>query len=169
MHNRLRGFAPIVGEEPRILVLGSMPGVQSLQQQEYYAHPRNSFWPIMAELLGFDKNLDYQSRTGQLKRAGVALWDVVASCARPGSLDAQIDMSSVEINDFGTFLKRHHHIRKIYFNGAKAEQLFVRQAWPELAASHVGVDMARLPSSSPAHAAMGFPEKLQSWRTIIAL
>ena len=86
----MSGFPPIIGGEPRILILGSMPGIKSLEAVEYYAHPQNAFWWIMAQLFELDLRADYPQRCRALIRAGVAVWDVLHDCERPGSLDSSI-------------------------------------------------------------------------------
>jgi double-stranded uracil-DNA glycosylase len=164
MPDHARSFPPIARPDARVLILGSMPGQASLAAGQYYAHPRNAFWPLMATLLGFDAALDYPARTGALAAAGVAVWDVLHSCHRPGSLDSSIDAESLVVNDLAGFLARQHAIEHIFFNGSAAEKLFRK---------HVGTDpsiarlrLTRLPSTSPAHAALSFAQKLAAWRAI---
>lgn len=158
-----RSFPPIVGHEARVLVLGSMPGLASLAAQQYYAHPRNAFWPIMGELFGAAPQLPYAERVQRLLAARVAVWDVLGACVRPGSLDSDIQSEGMEVNDFGGFLARHPGIARIYFNGAKAEQLFVSLAMPLLP---VELRLKRLPSTSPANAGMRLAQKLEAWRCV---
>ncbi|MFQ5582442.1 MAG: DNA-deoxyinosine glycosylase [Mariprofundaceae bacterium] len=162
--NEIQCFDYAAGEDAIVLILGSMPGVESLRQQQYYAHPRNAFWPIMGELLGFDPALPYQQRLQLMKTNKIALWDVAHQCVRPGSLDA--DMRNVEANDFTTFFAQHSHIRTVFFNGGKAEALYGRLVLPQLSASLQTIPRHRLPSTSPAHAAMDFKTKLAAWRII---
>ena len=151
--------------DAQILILGSMPGRASLNAVEYYAHPRNVFWSIMAALLNFDINQRYALRCGALKSSGVALWDVLRSCRRAGSLDTAIDPTSAEANDFSVFLQRQRKLRALFFNGAAAEALYRRHVLPGLGPSTF--KYARLPSTSPAHAALTFEEKLRAWRAAL--
>ena len=154
------GFAAVSGPDARLLVLGSLPGAKSIAEQRYYAHPQNAFWRIMHDVL--DVEGSYEQRCGQLTIRGVALWDVLASSRRPGSMDADIDISTARPNDFRGFLSEHRGIERICFNGKKAEALFRRfvlapgvARLPELVA---------LPSTSPAYAAMPYATKLERWR-----
>ena len=156
------GFPPVSGEDARVLILGSLPGQKSLQEVQYYAHPRNDFWPIMKQLLDVDG--DYQQRCKGLIDSRIALWDVLASARRPGSLDASIDLSSAVPNDFASFFASHASIRLVCFNGRKAEALFRRFSAGALPDD---VKTALLPSSSPAHATLTLKEKLSRWRGII--
>lgn len=159
------GFAPIIGDSPRFLVLGSMPGVKSLADQRYYAHPRNAFWPIMATLFDFDSALAYEARCALLTQSGVAVWDVLQACHRPGSLDANIDNATMVINDFKYLFEQHPSFSHVFFNGAKAESVF-QHVLPTLSESQLlSLSMQRLPSTSPAHAAMSFEQKLGHWET----
>lgn len=158
-------FPPIATVASHTLILGSMPGVLSLQRQQYYAHPRNAFWAIMGELLGFDPHAPYEQRTAALAGAGIALWDVLQSCHRPGSLDADIAKETAVPNDFAKFFAKHPHIRRIFFNGATAEAMFLKKALPILHGSGQ-FQMARLPSTSPAHAGLSLRKKLHIWKTV---
>ena len=117
MKTLLESFPPIASPSARILILGSMPGKKSLEMNQYYAHPQNLFWPFMAELLGFDKRLDYAQRTAKLLENQIALWDVLQHCHREGSMDHAIQKDSMIPNDFALFLKSHKQITKIFFNG----------------------------------------------------
>lgn len=158
-------FPPIVGTDPSILILGSMPGVASLKAQQYYAHPRNAFWPIMAALFDLESDWPYPARCQYLAQSGVAVWDTLKACYRPGSLDQHIDPDSIEANDFDDFLSRHPAIHAVFFNGAKAEQVFRRYALPTLDIDR-SLHLIRLPSTSPAHAALNFEQKLEAWQQI---
>ncbi len=160
-------FLPIQKSDARVLILGSMPGVQSLQQQQYYAHPRNSFWPIMLKLLRKTADLDYRNKTQSLIDHQIALWDVLQSCIRPGSLDSAIDMRSVAVNDFNQFFVQHPKIRAVFFNGQKAEAVFRQRVLPELDAAFKQLHYQRLPSTSPAHASLSQADKYHHWRQAI--
>lgn len=162
---RVRSFPPIADAGARILILGSMPGKESLRANQYYAHPRNAFWPIMGKLAGAAPELPYGERTLKLKAAGIALWDVLASCTRRGSLDADIAPDSIHPNDFAAFFGVHPHIERVYFNGSMAEQSFRKHVLPHLA--HLPLQLQRLPSTSPANASLRFEQKLEAWKIII--
>lgn len=152
---RLTAFEPVVSEDPRILILGSMPGVESLNQGRYYAHPRNSFWKILYEIFGEVSSEDYEDRCMLIRRHQLALWDVLHACRREGSLDSAIEAE--EINDFSEFFRDHPLIHTVIFNGGKAWELFRR---------HHGFDTGRiylkLPSTSPAYT-LTYEKKLSAW------
>jgi hypoxanthine-DNA glycosylase len=160
-----RSFPPIADGRSRVLVLGSMPGRESLRASQYYAHPRNAFWPILGELLGFGAELPYEARVRALRSAGIALWDVLHSCKRDGSLDASIEAASETANDFLAFFRAHPAIRTVFFNGAKAESAFERHVAAALAGRKLRY--RRLPSTSPAHAGMPVAKKLAAWRAVL--
>lgn len=157
-------FAPVGNRLARVLVLGSMPGAASLLAGRYYAYPHNAFWPIMGELFGAGPTVSYEKRVLILRRAGLSLWDVMASCVRDGSLDADIDEASIVPNDFHAFFDAHPRVKHVFFNGAKAEQCFYRTVRPHLA-DH-GLHFTRLPSTSPAHASLSLAQKLKAWRVV---
>ncbi len=156
----LRSFPPVVSADCRVLILGSMPGEASLRAGQYYTHPRNAFWPIMGALCGAGPALAYPRRLERLQAAGIALWDVLQSCTRSGSLDSAIRDEAA--NDFPTLLAAYPGIARICFNGAKAETAFRRHALPELADRRPA--LLRLPSTSPAHASLGLEAKCRAWR-----
>ena len=158
-------FAPIVGAKAQVLILGSMPGKASLAAGQYYAHPRNQFWPILGELIGAYPDLDYAERITLLINRRIAVWDVLRSCYRSSSLDSDIEKSSMVSNDFGWLLQTYPEINRIFFNGATAEQTFRRQVLPSLPCPPK--ILQRLPSTSPAHAGMSLQQKLDHWRSII--
>jgi TDG/mug DNA glycosylase family protein len=157
------GFEPVAAPAAKVLVLGTLPGQESLRRGEYYAHRRNAFWRIVEELFGIPADTAYAERVRRLSEAGVGLWDVCAAANRPGSLDLSIRHDTVVPNDFVAFLKAHPQLKLICFNGAKAADLFRK---------HVKLnDTVRcidLPSTSPANAAMSFPDKVKRWSVIRA-
>jgi TDG/mug DNA glycosylase family protein len=161
-----RCFAPIEDEQARVLILGSLPGVLSLARQEYYAHPRNSFWRIMERFTGVAATGPYSERTLALVRSRIAVWDVCAAAERSGSLDSSIRSLSVVVNDFANFLGTHTGIGLICFNGKAAEELYRRRVLPSLPRDAQKIRRASLPSSSPAHA-IPFAEKLSAWQAAL--
>ena len=161
MNLRVRSFPPLVGLQPQVLILGSMPGIASLNANRYYAHPRNQFWPLLGAWLGFDPRADYALRVQALHHAGIAVWDVLAECERNGSLDSAIDRHSEFPNDIPGLLAAHPSIRRVLLNGRKAATSF-RRHHRELAIDHV-----ILPSTSPAHAGMGHAEKSARWHRVL--
>jgi len=161
---RVRSFAPIAGRNARVLILGSMPGRASLEAGRYYAHRQNAFWRIASELLRIDPDASYASRVKALKSARIALWDVLHSCVRRGSLDSKIQNKSEIANDFRAFFRTHRRITHVFFNGMKAEASFRQHV---LAGMEVPLHYTRLPSSSPAHASVPFRRKLAAWRAIL--
>ena len=164
---RVQSFAPIIGTNPRIIVLGSMPGVASLEAVQYYAHPRNAFWPIMGQLFGIDHRASYLARVRELEKLPLILWDTLQACHRPGSLDSNIDADSVRANDFAGLLEEYSAIRAIVFNGATSEKYFRRLVAPQLPNS-LAIEFIKMPSTSPAHAGMSFEQKLAAWRRLLA-
>lgn len=167
MTDRVQSFAPLSAPGARVLILGSMPGKASLEASQYYAHPRNAFWSVVEALFDIERSLPYQTRCRRLTRQGVALWDVLETCHRPGSLDADIDPSSVAVNDFVRFFAANGGIEKICFNGAAAEKMFLRHALPMLSAPAAALPRIRLPSTSPAHAAMNLAQKIECWKVVL--
>lgn len=163
----LQSFAPICGEQPRVLILGTMPGKMSLAQQQYYAHPQNAFWRILGELLHFDARGDYAARVESLKRAGIAVWDVLRFCVRESSLDADIEPASEVPNEIAQLLKKHRTVRRVCFNGGKAAQSYRRHVLPQLPDDLRAIEYCALPSTSPAHAGMRYAEKLAAWRVVL--
>ncbi len=161
----VNSFPPLSSPRAKVLILGSMPGVASLTAQQYYAHPRNHFWPIMARLAGFDATAPYVDRVQAVTRAGYAVWDVLQSCVRPGSLDSAIQAGTRVPNDFAAFFAAHPGIDLVCFNGAEAEKSFNTHVLPGLQFV-AGLRYARLPSTSPAHA-VGFDYKLGVWRAAL--
>ena len=158
---KIRSFNPIINENCTVLILGSMPGAESLRKEEYYGYPQNSFWRIMFALLGHGETDDYGEKKKMLLENKIALWDVIESCERQGSLDSAI--KKIRPNDFEGLYKKYPNIKHVFFNGAKAHDAYQR---------YIGLDkdksFVRLPSTSPAHA-VGFEKKLSAWRKIFTM
>ena len=163
---RVRSFPPISDAASRVLILGSMPGKASLRAKQYYAHPQNAFWRIIAALFELDADAPYELRVEALRENGIALWDVMKSCTRESSLDSDVVESSIVPNAFPSFLRAHPRIATICFNGAKAEESFQKYALPRLGA-RADLSYYRLPSTSPAHASLSYAAKLAAWRAVL--
>ena len=159
----VKSFPAVARSDAKILILGSMPSRESLDASQYYAHPRNLFWPIIGQLTGAIPTLPYEQRLFLLQKSNIAMWDVLKTCVRAGSLDNNI--TDEVPNDLASFLKNHPKIRKICFNGKKAEESFGTH-FPELRANRTYRFLA-LPSTSPAHASLTYEQKLESWKTIL--
>lgn len=158
-HDLPGGLAPSTGPEPRVLILGSFPSVLSLEKQEYYGNPKNRFWAIMEELFAVPAGLPYPDRIARLTQQGIALWDVVRACDRPGSADSRI--KNPVHNDIAGFFQAHPTLRLVALNGQTAGRLYHRLA------EVPGLASVTLPSTSPAFAAMGFEEKVRAWNVIV--
>ena len=165
----LEGFPPIAASSANALILGSMPGIASLRQQQYYAHPRNAFWRIIEALFGVSAASPYTQRALAISDHGLALWDVMKHCRRKGSLDADIEAGSIIANDFITFFDQHPLIDRVFFNGATAEREYRRHVLPTLPAPMQSIRSQRLPSTSPANAGLTFQKKLAEWAVLRAL
>ena len=161
-----QGLEPVAAPDARVLILGTMPGAESLRQEQYYAKRGNAFWPIMGRLVGAGPELEYEQRCDVLRQRGIALWDVLHQCKRKGSLDSAIDTKTAVPNDFETFLAEHPGLRVIMFNGTKAEQLFRKHVHQDALGSATRPTLHLLPSTSPANTHIDFELKLASWRTI---
>jgi len=161
-----QGFAPVATADARVLILGSMPGVASLEAAQYYAFPRNAFWKIMGELFGAGPQLDYRLRLQKLTENHIALWDVIQVCHRPGSLDSAIAERGLETNDFSGFFNTHPHISHVLFNGQKAASLFYKKVAPVLTVQY---ECMVMPSTSPANAASSYAVKLGKWSVLKGL
>jgi hypoxanthine-DNA glycosylase len=152
----LTALPPILRRDTRVLILGSFPGIASLQAQQYYAHPRNRFWPIMGMLLGQPlPEMAYGERTRCLLDHGIGLWDVYARCVRPGSLDSAI--RDAVLNDLASLPARTPDLRLVIHNGAESARR-MREV------EALGLPAVRLPSTSPANARLGLEAKLLLWR-----
>jgi hypoxanthine-DNA glycosylase len=162
----ITGFSPIVDKKARVLILGSMPSEASLRKQQYYGHSRNAFWLIMQELFGFDADTHYQQKKKILEQQGVAVWDVLKHCSRKGSLDADIDITSIQVNDFLGFYLSYPLIEKIFFNGGMAEKVYQKNVLPGMSRQFSNLQYQRLPSTSPAYASMSLAAKIAAWQVI---
>ncbi len=152
----LEGLPPVLGRETRLVVLGSFPGVASLAAGQYYAHPRNHFWPILSALWGVDLvAMPYARRLAEVKRRGLGLWDVYARCRREGSLDQAIE--DAEYNDFASLARRAPKLQAVAHNGGESARAMRHTA-------ALGWTVVRLPSTSPANASWSFERKLAAWR-----
>ncbi|WP_394478619.1 DNA-deoxyinosine glycosylase [Roseateles sp. LYH14W] len=160
---RLVGLAPVFDAQARLLVLGSFPGAASLQAAQYYAHPRNAFWPVMGALLDEPDLIarPYAERLQTLRRHRVALWDAVAACRREGSLDTAIE--AAEPSDLRDLVTRLPCLRAIACNGALAHRQTL------LALGDSALPVLRLPSTSPAHAGLSLAAKTDAWRAALQL
>jgi len=154
---------PVVDSATKVLIVGSMPGKQSLEKQQYYGNPRNHFWPIMGELLETEVPDNYVKRIALLKHNAIGLWDTIETCEREGSLDAAI--RNEKPNDFQTLFEKYPNIQLVLFNGAKAFEVFKK---------HIGLELLeeraykKMPSTSPIPGKniKSFAEKLEDWRII---
>jgi hypoxanthine-DNA glycosylase len=163
----IHSFAPIAGRHAKILILGSMPSEASLAANQYYAHPRNAFWPIIAPLLKIQANSCYEEKIIALKSSPIALWDVLQSCNRAGSLDSMIETDTQIVNNFPAFFALHQHITHVFFNGGTAETCFKRSVIPDIKSG--SITLSRLPSTSPANARLSSDEKCKTWHQMIKL
>jgi hypoxanthine-DNA glycosylase len=153
---RLTGLAPVIDLRARVLILGSFPSAASLAAQQYYAHPQNQFWRVLGAVIGQPlPEMDYAARIAAVQSAGIAIWDVFASCERAGSLDSAI--REAVPNPLAELKKSAPALRRICFNGRMAAKRI-----GEVEA--LGYEAVVLPSTSPAHAGMTFAEKLARWR-----
>ena len=156
----LAGLAPIVSPVARLIVLGSFPGAASLAAQQYYAHPRNQFWPILSALWGVDlADRGYAQRVAELERRGLAVWDVYASCRREGSLDSATEAAVP--NDLASLKRRAPRLQAVAYNGGESARAMA-------VTRTLGVEVIRLPSTSPANASWSFERKLAAWRAAFA-
>jgi TDG/mug DNA glycosylase family protein len=153
-------FDPVADSRSRILILGSMPGKESLRKHQYYGHAQNAFWRVMSALLDEPFYDEYEKRLDMLLRHHIAIWDVIKSCERKSSLDA--DIKKAEAHDFADFFAAHPGITHVFFNGQMAYNTFARQVGFQFA----GMTFERLGSTSPAHA-IPFDKRLEEWKRIL--
>jgi len=156
--NRINSFPPIVDEHSQILILGSVPGVKSLEMQQYYAHPQNQFWRLMFYLFDTEFSTDYNTRLELLKTNKIALWDVIESCERKGSLDTEIK-NEID-NNIPQLIENHSNIKIIFCNGQKSYKNLIK-----ILGKNFKIPIMVLPSTSPLHT-VKFEEKLDSWKVI---
>jgi TDG/mug DNA glycosylase family protein len=164
--NTLRGFPPVADPDARILILGSMPGEESLRLRQYYGHRQNQFWDIMGDLFGAGRDVPYVVRLQRLRARRIGLWDVVQECRRQGSLDAAIEADTVRPNDFAGLFASCPGIEAVFFNGQKAAALFHRHVRPGLLAPYADIETICLPSTSPAYASLSREAKGARWIAI---
>lgn len=162
----VKSFCAVAAESAHVLILGSMPSVASLKANQYYAHPRNTFWPILASIYGFEAKSEYASRVQSVIIHGIAIWDVLQSCERLGSLDSAIVNGSRVPNNFGLFFDQHPHIKLICFNGAEAEKSFRHFVLTQIDLKEF--NFIRLPSTSPANT-QSFEQKKAEWEKALLL
>lgn len=168
MSKKVASFPPQVAEGCRLLVLGTVPSLRSLEMRQSYAHPHNLFWPFMGELYDAGPDLPYAERIARLHAAGVGIWDVLKHCERPGSLDSSIRPESEVPNDIPGLLDTHPTIRAIALNGAKAQQVFARRIGGRIGPARLAdIEILALPSTSPANASIPRTVKLERWRDLL--
>lgn len=161
----LECFDYIAGDDPKVLILGSMPGVKSLEEAQYYAHPQNAFWKIMNKMLKSDAK-EYEEKLGLLKQNNIALWDVLKHCKREGSLDSDIKKDTIIINDFKEFFRNYPTVKTVFFNGGTAHNEFKKRVMSDIQKEFGYLKFFKLPSTSPANARMRFDEKYDKWLLI---
>lgn len=162
----ITGFAPIAAPDARVLILGSLPSILSVQKQEYYGNPQNAFWRVMGELADAGPDKPYARRAANLKHQGIAVWDVLRTAARRGSMDAAIEPATATANDFQGFYDAHRKLELVCFNGRKAAGLYARLVVPRGISTIRNLEMRTMPSTSPAFASMSFEEKVRRWSVI---
>ena len=158
MSNRISSFPPVVYQDSEILILGSIPGAKSLEMQEYYAHPQNKFWSIVFELFNEDFTKDYQQKLQILRKNKIALWDVIDSCERKGSLESEIKNETG--NDILKLLEDYPNLKIIFCNGQKSYKNLIKTF-----EKNIKIPIVALPSTSPLHT-ISFDKKLEVWQQI---
>ncbi len=156
---KISSFPPIINENSKILILGSIPGVKSLEMQQYYAHPQNKFWKIICEIFNEEFTTNYQQRIEILEKHHIALWDVIDTCERKGSLDSEI--RNEEANKIEELLQNFPNIKAIFCNGQKSHKNLQK-----ILEKKFRMPIIVLPSTSPAYAGLKYEEKLLSWQEI---
>ena len=153
-----RSFEPVYAPDARVMIVGSMPSVKSLADSQYYAHPRNAFWPILFEVFGVEPTRDYEAKKELILSHGLALWDAASVCEREGSLDSA--MRGVQYNDFAALYERCPNIHTVLCNGGTAHALFLKSGFAG------GRRVIRMPSTSPAYT-MAYGRKVEAWRAAL--
>lgn len=157
---KISSFPPIINKDSKILILGSIPGVKSLEMQQYYAHPQNKFWKIICEIFNEEFTTDYAERIKILEKHHIALWDVIDSCERKGSLDSEI--RNEEANKIEELLQNFPNIKAVFCNGQKSHKNLIK-----ILGKNFRLPIVVLPSTSPAYAGLSYFEKLKSWFIIL--
>ncbi len=160
------GFEPIASTDATVLILGSLPSQLSLRKREYYGNPQNAFWQVMGELFDAGPEIPYVKRTEKLRCHGIAVWDVLQSSVRPGSMDAAIDLTTAIPNDFQAFFEEHPMLELLCFNGKKAAELYRRLVAPQGISTLDKFEYRTMPSTSPAYASMNLDEKVRHWSAV---
>ena len=160
---KCKSFSPRINEKSRVLILGSMPGVKSLEMQEYYAHPQNRFWKVMGKICNCEglHDMGYEDKIQVLLDNRFALWDVIASCEREGSLDSNI--GNEKPNEIPKLLERYKNIKTICLNGNKAYSAFAKH-FPDLLKIYI---CYKMPSTSPANARFKLENLYDKWKEVV--
>ena len=164
---RVCSIEPIIGHNPRIIILGSMPGIISINAAQYYANPRNLFWTVLADLFGMDIDCSYESKVQQIQQLPMIVWDTLKACHREGSLDSKILNTDIEANDIAALLNSYPTVQAIAFNGGASAKYFDRLVKP-LIPINLNIELLKMPSTSPANAGMKRERKLELWRRLSA-
>lgn len=159
MQNRISSFPPFIDDQSEIIILGSIPGVKSLEKQQYYAHPQNKFWKIIFELFNEEFTEDYPKRVKTLTKYHIAIWDVIDSCERKGSLDSEI--KNEEANQIAELLEEYPNVKAIFCNGGKSYKNLQK-----VLGKNYKIPIVLLPSTSPLHT-VSFEKKLEEWKVIL--
>lgn len=158
--SNVNSFPPLIDKRSEILILGSMPGVESIQRQQYYAHSRNQFWKIIYAIFSVELEEGYEQKLEFLKKKRIALWDVIASCNRDGSLDVNIKEETA--NDFSNLFQEYTMLKGVFFNGAKAYETYKKLVGMRAESK---IDFVKLTSTSPANT-KNFAQKFEEWKIV---
>lgn len=157
---KISSFPPIINKDSKIIILGSIPGAKSLEMQQYYAHPQNKFWKIICKIFNEEFTIEYAERIEIIEKHHIALWDVIDNCERKGSLDSEI--RNEEANKIGELIQNFPNIKAIFCNGQKSHKNLQK-----ILPKDFHLPIVALPSTSPAHASLGYIQKLESWKIIL--